>query len=64
MDNIKKGDLVKFLPEYEDGDNEFVYVLIEDPDGRRVKVMPYDSGMEIPPIQVVKTEWLIKLKIK
>ena len=39
-------------------------ILIEDPDGGRVKVMPYNSGMEIPPVQVVKTEWLIKLKIK
>lgn len=64
MDNIKKGDFVKFKPEYEDGEHEFVYMLIEDPDGGRVKVVPLNSGLEIPPIQVVKSEWLIKQKKK
>jgi len=56
--DFKKGDLVRFLPEYEDGDKEFIYVLIEDPDGGRVKVMPFNSGLEIPPVQVVKIDWL------
>ena len=60
--DFKKGDLVRFLPEYEDGDKEFIYVLIEDPDGGRVKVMPFNSGLEIPPIQVVKVDWLINMK--
>jgi len=58
--DFKKGDLVRFLPEYEDGDKEFIYVLIEDPDGGRVKVMPFNSGLEIPPVQVVKIDWLTK----
>ncbi len=62
MVSLKEGDLVKFIPEYEDGDDEFVYVLVEDPDGGRVKVMPLNSGLNIPPIQVVKTKWLIKIK--
>jgi len=62
MGRLKKGDFVKFIPEYEDGDDEFVYVLVEDPDGGRVKVMPLNSGLDISPIQVVKTEWLIKIK--
>ena len=48
MDSIKEGKLVKFLPEYENVENEFVYILIEDPDGGRVKVMHFNSGMEIP----------------
>ncbi len=30
---FKKGDIVRFLPEYEDGKDEFNYVLLEDPDG-------------------------------
>lgn len=62
MVSLEEGDLVKFIPEYEDGDDEFVYVLVEDPDGGRVKVIPLNSGLDIPPIQVVKTEWLIKIK--
>jgi hypothetical protein len=48
------------LNEFEDGVKEFDYILIEDPDGDRVKVMPVNSKMEIPPIQVVKLEWLRK----
>ena len=31
---LKKSDIVRFIPEYEDGEQEFDYVLIEDPDGR------------------------------
>ena len=61
MSKFKKNDLVKFVPEYEDGGKEFIYILTEDPDGGRVKVMPFNSEMEIPPVQVVKTEWLIKI---
>lgn len=59
MSNFKKGDVVHFLPEYKDGEEEFDYILIEDPDGGRVKVMPINSGLEFPPIQVVNTEWLV-----
>jgi hypothetical protein len=59
--NYKKGDIVRFLPDYEDGKEEFDYILIEEPDGGRVKVMPLESGLEIPPVYVVETNWL-KLK--
>lgn len=58
MDVFKKNDIVRFLPEYEDGENEFDYILIEEPDGGRVKVMPLNSGLEIPPVYVVETNWL------
>ena len=61
MTELKKGDIVRFLPEYEDGKKEFDYVLLEEPDGERVKVMPVNSGLEFPPVQVVKTEWLKKI---
>jgi hypothetical protein len=62
MTDFKKNDIVRFLPEYEDGENEFDYILIEDPDGGRVKVKPINSGMEIPPVYVVEIAWLtIKL---
>lgn len=61
MVTLKKNDIVRFLPEYEDGENEFDYILIEEPDGGRVKVMPINSGMEIPPVYVVEINWL-KLK--
>lgn len=59
---FKKNDIVKFWDSYEDGKDEFDYILIEDPDGDRVKVMPLNTGLEFPPIQVVKIEWLIKVR--
>ena len=64
MKPLKKGDFISLLPDFKDVEKEFVYILIEDPNGGRVKVMPYNSGMEIPPVQVVKTEWLVKLNLK
>lgn len=64
MGTFKKGDIVRFVPEYQDGEEEFDYILLEDPDGGRVKVMPINTGMEIPPVQVVKTAWLLKMSQK
>jgi len=60
--DMKKDDIVRIIPEYQDGEQEFEYVLIEDPDGGRVKVMPINSGLEYPPFQVVKIEWLVKVR--
>lgn len=59
MGNFKKVDIVRFIPEYKDGQSEFDYLLLEDPDGGRVKVSALNTGMSIPPVQVVKTCWLI-----
>ena len=59
---FKKNDKVRFIPEFEDGKHEFDYILLEDPDGNRVKVIPINSKMEFPPIQVVKLEWLRKIE--
>jgi len=59
ISSFRKNDIVRFIPEYEDGEQEFDYVLIEDPDEGRVKVMPINSGLEFPPSQVVNTEWLV-----
>ena len=63
METFRKGDIVRFIPEYRDGEEEFDYKLLEDPDGGRVKVMPINTGMEIPPVQVVKTEWLLSVHL-
>jgi hypothetical protein len=60
MESLKKGDIVQSLQEYKDGDVESDYILLEDPDGGRVKVMPFSSGLEIPPIQVIKVDWVVK----
>ena len=62
MTVLKKNDIVRFIPEYEDSGQEFDYILIEDPDDGRVKVMPMNSGLEYPPVQVVRTDWLILIQ--
>ena len=36
---IKKRDVVQFLPDYKEGDVEFNYILIEDPDSGKVTVI-------------------------
>jgi hypothetical protein len=59
MVTFNKNDLVRFLPEYEDGEKEFDYILIEESDDGRVKVKPVNNGLEILPIYVVETKWLI-----
>jgi len=64
MDNkqVKKGDIVEFLPKYKaEGDEQFQWTAIEDSDGDRVKVMALSLKGEyysFNPIYVVKTNWL------
>ena len=59
---LKKNGIVRFIPEFEDGEIEFDYILIEDPEGDRVKVMPLNTGLEFPPVQVVNISWLSRMK--
>jgi|APMed6443717190_1056831.scaffolds.fasta_scaffold446567_1 hypothetical protein len=63
MGKLIKGDIVQFLPEYKDGPFEFDYILVEEPDGGRVKVMPIGTGLEIPPVQVISLEWIVKKEV-
>lgn len=58
---FEKGDIVIFKPEHREENDDLNYVLIEEPDGGRVKVKPIGTGLEFPPIQVVKTDWLVRL---
>ena len=36
--DFKKGDLVKIKPEFREEDELYVYILLEEPDGGRVKI--------------------------
>ena len=57
---IKKGDIVKIKPEWQDANDEkFTWVAIEDEDGGRVRIMPSDIGLAFPPNQVVTTDMLV-----
>lgn len=60
---IKKGDIVKIKPEWQDpGDEKFTWFAIEDEDGGRVRITPVDIGLPIPPNQVVTTDMLVAEK--
>lgn len=60
---FKKGDKVTFKDEFsDDKENEFTYELIENPDGDRVKIQAIDSKLKLPPVEVVKLEWLVPIK--
>lgn len=54
--NIQKGDRLRIKPEWRDqGDEEIVWIAIEDEDGGRVRIQP-QLDMPIRPNQVVTTD--------
>ena len=58
MEKINKGSIVKFKKEFQDeGDDEIVFVALEDEDGDRVLVMAM-LGKMLNPTHVMRTEWL------
>lgn len=55
---IKKGDIVRFLPEFADeGDDEFTRVAVADEDGGRVLIVTR-MGWPVDPSEVVQCAWL------
>lgn len=53
---IKKGDRLRIKPAWRDeGDDEIIWVAIEDEDGGRVRIQP-QLDMPIRPNQVVTTD--------
>jgi hypothetical protein len=56
---IRKGDTIRIKPEWQDpGDDNFIWVALEDEDGGRVRITPTNTGLPIPPNQVVDTNML------
>jgi len=57
---MKKGDVVKYKPEFAFGDAEFDFELIEDPDGGRVKIklINHPLSLSLPPTFLVLLEWI------
>jgi len=59
MHVIKKGDTVHIKPEWQDpGDETFHWIAIEDEDGGRVRIAATNTGMRMPPNQIVETKML------
>ena len=47
---FKKGDIVDIIPDFQDaGDSDFVWVVVEDEEKRRVNIQPHGTGMILPP---------------
>lgn len=56
---IRKKDIVRIKPEFQDkGDDSLVWVALEDEDGGRVRISPLNTGLKLPPNQVVSTNML------
>ena len=47
---FRKGDFVVILPEFRDaGDEDFVWVVVEDEDKGRVDIQPEGTCLRLPP---------------
>lgn len=63
QERFLKGDVVEILKQYQDiGDDELIWVTIDDEDNGRVTVMPINSTLSMKPRYVMRTDWL-KLKM-
>lgn len=60
---IRKNDLLRILPEYQDtGDDLLTWLALEDEDGGRVRIAPLNTGLNLPPNHVVNTEMVCKIE--
>ena len=58
---IRRGNLLRIRPEWRDeGDEDFVWIALEDEDGGRVPIAPL-MDLSIPPRQVVTTDMIEKI---
>lgn len=58
---ILKGQKVHIKPEWQDaGDDDFIWVALEDEDGGRVKVTPIIPGLTYQAVTVLETRMLIE----
>ncbi len=56
---IRKGDVVKIRPEWQDrGDDEFVWVACDDEENGRVTIAPLNIGLAVTPSQTVDVSML------
>lgn len=56
---FKCGDIVEILPEFQDlGDDEYVWVVVDDESKGRVSISAENSQLKIKPVHVVRAEWI------
>jgi len=58
---FKQKDVIKIRPEYQDeGDEELIWIALEDEDGGRIRIAPLNTGLTLPPNQIVTVDMIIK----
>jgi hypothetical protein len=58
---IRQGQEVYVRPEWRDkGDEESIWIAVEDEDGGRVKVKTFIPEYQIQPVSVIETSMLIE----
>lgn len=61
MSDIKKGDEVEILPEWQDeGDGNYTWVAVSDVEKGRLDIRPKDCPMALAPVYTMKEEWVRK----
>jgi len=56
---IRAGQQVQIRREWQDdGDDKFIWVAVEDEDGGRVRISAVNTGLPIPPNQIIDTRML------
>lgn len=57
---FKTGDVVTIRPEWsDDGDEQFRWVAMEDEDGGRIRIQLMDTGLPLPPNQIVTIDMIV-----
>lgn len=57
---FKQKDIIKIKPEYQDeGDESLIWIALENEDGGRIRIAPLNTGLAIPPNQVVTVDMIV-----
>lgn len=61
--SICKGDVVEFLPQHRDeGDEDFIWVAVDDEHKGRVTLAVLGTNLRIPPTTVACSAWINVLR--
>lgn len=58
---VLKNDRVLLKPEFmDDGDDDYIFIAINDMEKGRVSITPINTGLPIPPVYTVNRHWISK----
>ena len=57
---FQTGDVLVIRPEWSDaGDEHFKWIAMEDEDGGRIRIQLMDTGLPLPPNQIVTIDMIV-----